>query len=160
MAPYREAVVHRSDALEIRWERPDPELPRVLVLEHDPGEEGLPEQRRLPEGYGLEGLGGVLGLLGLGALVAHRVGRKVEPVKMLVRFGPEVLTFQRPSDARKWPTNAIRGFGMGQDSPDWRTIFLEQATGRELVMDGLSREDAARAIEVLEEARRAFAHDA
>lgn len=160
MAPYREDVVHRSEALEIRWERPDPELPRVLILEHDPGEAGLPEQRRLPEGYGLEGIGGVLGLLGLGAFVAHRVGRTVEPLETRVRFGPQVLTFQRPGDARKWLTPAITDFGMGQDSPEWRTIFVEQSGGRELLMDGLSRDDAVRAVEALREALRVFAHEA
>jgi len=157
MAPYREDVVHRSDALEIRWERSDPDLPRVLVLEHDPGEAGLPEQRRLQEGRGLEVLGGVLGLIGLGALLAHRLYRDVEPVRTRVRFGPQVLTFQRPDDARKWVTPEITGFGMGQDSPDWRTIFVERASGRELVMDGLARDDAMRAVEALEQARRRFA---
>ncbi len=155
--PYREDVVHRSAVLEIRWERADPDAPRILVLSHDPGADGVPEQRRLPEGYGLEILGGVLGLLGLGALLLHRVARSVEPRPTTVRFGPDTLSKKCVADVKAWSTGSITGFGAGRDSPELRTVFVAHAGGREIVLEGLPPDDARRAVELLEEARRELA---
>ncbi len=155
--PFRDdAPVYESPVLTIFWERPDPELPRRLVLLHDPGEAGVPEQRRLPEGFGLEAIGGVLGLLGLGALVLHRVARRVRPQKSRVRFDPSVLVVSRDGDARSWPTATIAGFGAGEDTPEWRTVFVTHADGRELLLEGLPPDDARRAVEILDDARRLF----
>ncbi|MCB9596733.1 MAG: hypothetical protein H6719_28680 [Sandaracinaceae bacterium] len=156
MSPYRDGVVHRSDVIEIRWERADPDAPRVLVIEHDPGEAGLPEQRRLPEGYGLEALGGVFGFLSLGALLAHRLGRSVAPIRTHVRLDPGTLIARRSGNETSWSTASLLGFGVGEDSPEWRTVFLDRAEGRELLLEGLPPEDARRAVEALDEALRSF----
>lgn len=154
--PYRDEMVHQSPVIEIRWEKPDPDGPRTLVVEHDPGEEGVPEQRRLPEGFGLEALGGVLGLLGLGALLIHRIARSPKPQVSRLTFGPDGLSLRCGEDTRAWPTGTVVGFGAGEDTPDWRTVFVTHVEGRELLLEGLPPHDARRAVELLDEARRLF----
>lgn len=156
MSPYRDGVVHRSDVLEIRWERADPDAPRVLIVEHDPGAEGLPEQRRLPEGYGLEAIGGLFGFLSLGALLAHRLGRSVAPVRTRVELDRQTLTSRREAKETSWSTPTLLGFGVGEDSPEWRTVFLDRAEGRELLLEGLPPDDARRTVEALEDALKSF----
>ncbi|MCA9604640.1 MAG: hypothetical protein KC619_03535 [Myxococcales bacterium] len=156
MAPYRDGTVHRSPVVHIRWEGVDPDAPRILVIEHDPGDEGLPEQRRLPEGFGLEALGGLLGFLGLGALLLHRLARSPKRLVSHLRFGPDRLSVECGDDARAWTTSGVVGFGTGEDTPEWRTVFVTHAEGRELLLQGLPPDDARRAAEALDEARRLF----
>ncbi|MBX3274119.1 MAG: hypothetical protein KF729_27885 [Sandaracinaceae bacterium] len=154
MSDEQDDTEHRSEVLWIRWERAAPGAPRVLVIAHDPGAAGLPEQRRIPEGYGLEVLGGMLGLLGLGALLVHRLARTsaAEPVEL--RLEPGRLVHARGAARREWPTSAIRAFGAGEDGREWRTVFVEADGGRELLLEGLPPADAGRAVEVLRDALR------
>lgn len=157
MDPYRDDVF-RSDVLTIRWHRESPEAPRILLVEHDSGKGGVPEQRRLPEGYGIEALGGLFGLLALGGLLLHRLARSVAPVRTRVSLGPDGLTSQRASSHKqRWSLEGITGFGAGEDSPSFRTVFVDASEGRELLLEGLPIEDARRAVEALEEARRELA---
>lgn len=79
-------VLHESERLRIRrgegW----------LVIEHSPGKDGVPSQRRLPEGRGVEWLGGLVGLLGgLAFMAAHRVTRDLTPVPVRLELGPRLV---------------------------------------------------------------------
>lgn len=144
-------VLHESERLRIRrgegW----------LVIEHSPGKDGVPSQRRLPEGRGVQWLGGLVGLLGgLAFMAAHRVTRDLTPVPVRLELGPRLLTVERGSAQQRWPVASLRSFHVGQDTTTLRTVFARTAEGRAMLLEGLPPDDARAAARALGEAMSAM----
>ncbi|MGE0784046.1 MAG: hypothetical protein AB7S26_00060 [Sandaracinaceae bacterium] len=125
------------------------------MIEHDSGANGLPEQRRLPEGFGLEMLGGLIGLLGTVVLLPlHRLTRRPTRIRTTLRFDGAWLVRRRGAEEHGWDGREVTDFGSGRDTPERRTVFMVRGDAREVLLDGLTPHDAARAVELLHEVLR------